>query len=230
LTVPSLLSRRSVRPSLFLPLLALTLVVVGACSKKEPPPPPNPAAAVPAAPVQPADPQAPDSFRVRFETSKGDFVVAVTRSLSPRGADRFHNLVEQGYFKDVRFFRVIGGFMAQFGMHGDPAVNKKWADASIPDDPVAESNKRGTITFATRGPNTRSNQFFINFADNAMLDPQGFSPFGHVVEGMKVVDAIHAGYGDPPPDSQDSISKEGNAYLARHFPKLDYIKSATIVK
>ena len=220
--------RRSVRPSSLLPLLAFPLLVVGACAKQAPPPPEK--AAVAPAPVKPADPQAPDSFRVRFETSKGDFVVAVKRSLSPRGADRFHNLVQQGYFKDVRFFRVIAGFMAQFGMNGDPAVNKTWAENSIPDEPVAASNKRGSITYAKAGPNTRSNQFFINFADNAMLDPQGFSPFGSVVEGMKVVDAIYSGYGDPPQDSQERIGKEGNAYLTTTFPKLDYIKSATIVK
>ena len=223
------LSSHSVRLSALLPFLVLPLAGVGGCSRKAPPPP-GKAAAVPAAPEKPADPKAPDSFRVRFETSKGAFVVAVTRALSPRGADRFHNLVQQGYFNDVRFFRVIPGFMAQFGMNGDTAVNKKWAENTIPDEPVAASNKRGMITYAKGGPNSRSNQFFINFADNSMLDPQGFSPFGQVVEGMKVVDAIYGGYGDPPQDSQERIASEGNAYLAKNFPKLDYIKSATIVK
>ena len=167
-------------------------------------------------------------FRVAFETSRGNFVVEVKPSLAPLGAQRFRQLVDSGYFTDARFFRVLPGFVAQFGMHADPKVNAMWSEKTIADDPVIESNKRGTIVFATRGPNTRSNQFFINFGDNAMLDGQGFSPFGHVVEGMEVVDAIHSGYGDAP--SQGQIAAEGNAYLMREFPQLDYIKSAKVVK
>ncbi len=169
----------------------------------------------------------PDSFRVVFETSRGNFSVDVTRSLAPIGADRLHELVQRGYFTDVRFFRVVPGFIVQFGMHGDPATNGVWMKSSLTDDPVAESNKRGSLVYATAGPNTRSNQFFINFGDNAMLDAQGFAPFGHVVEGMDVVDKINAEYGESP--EQGRIEAEGNAYLTTAFPKLDYIKSARIV-
>ncbi len=171
--------------------------------------------------------QAPDSFRVAFETTRGSFVVDVIRAWSPRGVDRFHELVSSGYFTDVAFFRVLPGFVAQFGMHGDPAVNRRWDDRPIPDDPVVRSNKRGTIVFATAGPNTRGNQFFINYADNTGLDRQGFSPFGRVVEGMGVVDSIYADYGEAP--DQSRIAAEGNAYLKREFPRLDYVKSARIV-
>jgi peptidyl-prolyl cis-trans isomerase A (cyclophilin A) len=171
---------------------------------------------------------------VKFETTKGDFTVEVTRAWAPRGADRFYRLVTEGYFKDIRFFRVLAGFMAQFGLSGNPALNARMDSLRIPDDPVTQSNKRGMLTFATAGPNTRSNQFFINYGDNASLDPQGFSPFGRVVDGMKVVDAMYGGYGEGVPNgpgpSQDSIAKKGNEYLRHAFPKLDYIKSATIVK
>ena len=171
--------------------------------------------------------QAPDSFRVAFETTRGNFVVDVNRKWSPHGVDRFHQLVTSGYFTDVAFMRVLPGFVAQFGMHGDPSVNRRWSDRRIPDDPVVESNKRGTIVFATAGPNTRGNQFFINFADNSQLDAQGFSPFGRVVEGMAVVDSVYAGYGEAP--DQSRITEDGNAYLKREFPRLDYIKSARVV-
>jgi peptidyl-prolyl cis-trans isomerase A (cyclophilin A) len=176
----------------------------------------------------PATTAAPDSFRVAFETTRGNFVVDVVRAWSPRGADRFHELVNAGYFKDVAFFRVLAGFVAQFGMHGDPAVNRQWEDKSIADDPVTQSNARGTIVFATSGPNTRANQFFINYSDNARLDGMGFSPFGRVVEGMSVVDSIYAGYGETP--DQARIATQGNAYLQERFPRLDYIRSASIVR
>jgi peptidyl-prolyl cis-trans isomerase A (cyclophilin A) len=143
-------------------------------------------------------------------------------------------LVTEGYFKDLRFFRVLPGFMAQFGMSGNPALNAKMDTLRIPDDPVTQSNKRGMVTFAMAGPNTRSSQFFINYKDNSSLDSQGFSPFGKVVDGMKAVDALYSGYGEGAPNglgpSQDSIRTKGNEYLQRAFPKLDYIKSATIVK
>lgn len=166
-----------------------------------------------------------------FETSQGDFVVQVNRAWSPKGADRFYALVNEGYFTDVRFFRVIPGFVAQFGMHGDPATNEKWDSRTITDDPVRETNARGTLVFATSGPNTRGNQFFINFVDNTRLDGMGFSPFGRVVEGMSVVDSIHGGYGDGPgAPQQDRIAREGNAYLKREFPNLDYIEKATIIR
>ena len=177
--------------------------------------------------------QAPESFKAKFETTKGDFTIEVTRSLAPNGADRFYNLVRSGYFKDIAFFRVIKGFMCQFGIHGDPAVSAKWRAANIPDDTVKGSNTRGTITFATAGPNTRTTQLFINFGDNSRLDGQGFSPFGKVTEGMDVVDKINGEYGEGAPmgrgPSQGQIQMEGNAYLKKDFPNLDYIKSATIV-
>ena len=218
--------------SALLALVALQLIPV-ACKDKAPPMPPA-GGAVPAPLPQPPDAASPESFRVKFETTKGDFTVEVTRGWAPKGADRFYRLVTEGYFKDIRFFRVLPGFMAQFGLSGDPALNAKMDSLRIPDDPVTQSNKRGMLTFATAGPDTRSNQFFINYGDNASLDSQGFSPFGRVVDGMKVVDALYGGYGEGAPNgpgpSQDSIVKQGNEYLRRAFPKLDYIKSATIVK
>jgi peptidyl-prolyl cis-trans isomerase A (cyclophilin A) len=226
------MNHRKHAPAL-LALLALQLIPV-ACKDKAPPTPP-PGAAVPnPLPPPPADAASPDSFRVKFATSKGDFTVDVTRAWAPKGADRFYRLVSEGYFKDIRFFRVLPGFMAQFGMSGNPALTAKMDTLRISDDPVTQSNKRGMVTFAMAGPNTRSSQFFINYRDNAMLDSQGFSPFGRVVDGMKVVDALYGGYGEGAPNgagpSQDSIRTKGNEYLRRAFPKLDYIKSATIVK
>jgi peptidyl-prolyl cis-trans isomerase A (cyclophilin A) len=177
--------------------------------------------------------QSPETFKAQFDTTKGKFTVEVTRSLAPNGADRFYNLVRSGYFKDVAFFRVIPGFMCQFGIHGDPAVSAKWREANIADDPVKGSNTRGTITFATAGPNTRTTQLFINFGDNIGLDGQGFSPFGKVTEGMDVVDKINSEYGEGAPGgigpAQGRVQMEGNAYLKKDFPNLDYIKSATIV-
>ncbi|HUA38950.1 MAG TPA: peptidylprolyl isomerase [Candidatus Sulfopaludibacter sp.] len=177
--------------------------------------------------------KSPETFKAQFDTTKGKFIVEVTRSLAPNGADRFYNLVRSGYFKDVSFFRVVPGFMCQFGIHGDPNVSAKWRAAVIPDDPVKGSNTRGTITFATAGPNTRTTQLFINFGDNTFLDGQGFAPFGKVVEGMDVVDKINGEYGDGPPGgtgpNQGELQMEGNAYLKKEFPNLDYIKSAIIL-
>jgi len=177
--------------------------------------------------------KAPETFKAQFDTTKGKFTVEVTRSLSPNGADRFYNLVRSGYFKDIAFFRVIPGFMCQFGIHGDPDVSAKWRAAAIADDPVKGSNTRGAITFATAGPNTRTTQLFINFADNVSLDGMGFSPFGKVTGGMDVVDKIYGGYGEGAPrgigPDQSRVQAEGNAYLKKDFPNLDYIKSATIV-
>jgi peptidyl-prolyl cis-trans isomerase A (cyclophilin A) len=177
--------------------------------------------------------KSPETFKAQFDTTKGKVTIEVTRSLSPNGADRFYNLVRSGYFTDVAFFRVIPGFMCQFGIHGDPSVSAKWREASITDDPVKGSNTRGTITFATAGPNTRTTQLFINFGDNTGLDGQGFSPFGKVTEGMDVVDKINSEYGEGAPGgngpAQDRVQGEGNAYLKKDFPNLDYIKSATIV-
>lgn len=177
--------------------------------------------------------QAPPRFQVNFDTSKGTFTVDVHRDWAPNGADRFYNLVKNGFYDDTRFFRVIDGFMVQFGIHGNPAIASAWRNAPIKDDPVKQSNKRGYVTFATAGPNTRTTQLFINFGDNAALDRQGFAPFGEVVKGMDVVDKIYSGYGEGAPrgrgPDQNRVQSEGNAYLNKDFPKLDYIKSATIV-
>ncbi len=177
--------------------------------------------------------QAPPKFLAKFSTSKGDFTVEVTRDWAPQGADRFYNLVRNGFFDDARFFRVLTGFVAQFGVNGDPKISAVWKDANIPDDPAKESNKRGMLVFATAGPNTRTTQLFINLVDNARLDSMGFAPFGRVIEGMDIVDSLYAGYKDGPPrgpgPNQDRIQSEGNAYLAHDFPKLDFVKSAKIV-
>jgi peptidyl-prolyl cis-trans isomerase A (cyclophilin A) len=177
--------------------------------------------------------QAPASYKVKFDTSKGPFVVEVHRDWAPNGADRFYNLVKNGFFNDARFFRVVSGFMVQFGINADPRVAAAWRDAAIPDDPVKQSNGRGMLTFATRGPNTRTTQLFINYADNGRLDAQGFAPFGQVISGMNVVDGLFSGYGEGAPrgggPEQGRIQSEGNAYLIKEFPKLDYIKTATIV-
>jgi cyclophilin family peptidyl-prolyl cis-trans isomerase len=172
--------------------------------------------------------RSPDTYRVRFVTSKGPFVVQVKRSLAPRGADRFYELVRIGYFTDVRFFRMKPNFIVQFGIHGDPSVNALWDTAEIPDDPIRSSNADGTIAFAASGPNTRSTQLFISTANNARkLDGQKlFSPFGTVVEGMTVVRALNAEYGEEPNPAQGV--RQGNRYFTRWFPALDYIKSATI--
>jgi peptidyl-prolyl cis-trans isomerase A (cyclophilin A) len=196
------------RASALLALIALQLIPV-ACKDKTPPPPPG--AAVPTPPSPPLDAASPESFRVKFATTKGDFTVEVTRAWAPKGADRFYRLVTEGYFKDIRFFRVLPGFMAQFGASGNPELNARMASLQIPDDPVTQSNKRGMVTFAMAGPNTRSNQFFINYGDNARLDSQGFPPFGKVVDGMKAVDAMYGGYGEGAPNglgpSQDTVVK-----------------------
>jgi peptidyl-prolyl cis-trans isomerase A (cyclophilin A) len=178
--------------------------------------------------------KAPAVYQAKFDTSKGPFVVEVHRDWAPRGADRFYNLVKNGFYDNARFFRVIEGFMVQFGINGDPSVAGAWRDADIKDDPVKQSNERGTITFATAGPNTRTTQVFINFGDNAGLDGQGFSPFGKVVSGMEVVDSLYGGYGEGAPNGngpdQGRIQSQGNAYLEQGFPKLDFIKTATIAE
>jgi len=178
--------------------------------------------------------QAPPVYKAKFDTTKGVFVVEVHRDWAPNGADRFYNLVKNGFYDNVRFFRVISGFMVQFGISGDPKVAAPWREARIPDDPVKQSNKRGYITYAMAGPNTRTSQVFINFGDNANLDSSGFSPFGRVVTGMEVVDKLNAEYGEGAPrgrgPDQSRIQMEGNAYLGRDFGRLDYVKKATIEK
>jgi peptidyl-prolyl cis-trans isomerase A (cyclophilin A) len=178
--------------------------------------------------------KAPATYKVRFDTSKGPFVIQVHRSWAPHGADRFYNLVKHGFYDNDRFFRVISGFMVQFGINGDPRVSAHWRDANIPDDPVKQSNKRGMITFATAGPNTRTTQVFINFGDNAGLDGQGFAPFGQVVSGMNVVDSLNPEYGEGAPrgrgPEQGRLQMEGNAYLMQQFKRMDFVKKATIVR
>jgi peptidyl-prolyl cis-trans isomerase A (cyclophilin A) len=171
--------------------------------------------------------KAPAVFKARFTTTAGDFVVEVHRDWAPLGADRFYNLVRNGYFTNASFFRVVPGFVVQFGLSANPAVNKVWHDAKIQDDPVVQSNKRASLVFATAGPNTRTTQLFINFGDNARLDGMGFAPFGSVVEGMDVVDKIYSGYGESP--RQDLITDQGDTYIAANFPKIDKIKLARIV-
>ena len=177
--------------------------------------------------------KAPESFKVKFKTTKGDFTLEITRSWSPLGADRFYNLVKIGYFNDIAFFRVIEGFMVQFGINGDPAVNAVWHAANIADDPVQQSNKKGYISYAMAGPNTRTTQLFINYADNASLDQSGFSPFGRVTEGMNVVESIYSGYGEGYPHgtgpNQNTAQKQGNAYFKKDYPKLDYVLSAQLL-
>ena len=174
---------------------------------------------------------APDVYRVKFETSAGDFEIEVTRAWAPRGADRFYNLVKNAWYDENRFFRVVPNFMVQFGINGDPAISKWWRNAQIADDPVTQSNKRGMITFATSGVDSRTTQVFISFKDNAFLDPQGFAPFGRVVTGMEVVDRLNGEYAEAPSKGQGQmmIQTQGNAFLQANFPNLDYIKKASIV-
>jgi peptidyl-prolyl cis-trans isomerase A (cyclophilin A) len=171
--------------------------------------------------------QAPDVFGVEFVTTQGPFAIKVTRTWAPLGADRFYNLVKHGFFVDAAFFRVVPGFIIQFGLSADPAVNRVWRSANIKDDPVRQSNKPGYITFATAGPHTRTTQLFINFGNNTFLDSQGFAPFGQVTSGMDVVQKLYAGYGERP--DQGSITSEGKAYLDKNFPNIDRIQSATII-
>jgi peptidyl-prolyl cis-trans isomerase A (cyclophilin A) len=171
-------------------------------------------------------PQAPPIFRVQFTTSKGPFTVEVHRDWAPNGADRFYELVKSGFFDQNRFFRVVPKFVVQWGIQGDPAVQAKWRDKNIPDDPATQSNQTGTITFATSGPNTRTTQLFINLGNNPSLDGQGFAPFGQVISGLNVVESLYSGYGETP--NQGQIQMQGNAYLKSQFPMLDYIETAKI--
>jgi peptidyl-prolyl cis-trans isomerase A (cyclophilin A) len=205
--------------------------------RKSPAPESTAAPAPPAAANTPTEPpaktaekpvstEAPANFRVKFTTSKGPFVVEAHKAWAPKGVQRFYELVQAGYFDGNRFFRIVPNFIAQFGMSGDPAMTRKW-DKAIPDDPVLQTNRTGSITFATAGPNTRTTQLFINFRSNQSLDQQGFAPFGMVVEGMSVVEGLNKEYGERP--DQDAIRQRGNAYLNAEFPNLDYIKKAEIV-
>ena len=189
---------------------------------------PNPALLDPSLATE----KAPDLYRVKMETTAGNFVIEVHREWAPLGADRFYNLVKIGYFTDAAFFRVLAGFMAQAGFHGDPAVSQAWLNSRIKDDPVTKSNSQGMVTFAMGGPNTRSAQIFINYGDNSYLDNSGFAPFGQVVEGFESVSALHSGYGEGEPKgkgpAQGKVYRLGNEYLKTEFPELDYIVRAAI--
>ncbi len=176
---------------------------------------------------------APPVYQAKFTTTQGDFTIEVHRDWAPIGADRFYNLVRFGYFDGNSFFRMLPGFVVQFGINPNPSITAAWKNADIEDDPVTQSNTLGMVTFATAGPNTRTTQVFINLADNTKLDGMGFSPFGKVVEGMNVVQSLYGGYGDGPPmghgPDQHLIEQQGQSYLAADFPKLDSIKSAVIL-
>jgi peptidyl-prolyl cis-trans isomerase A (cyclophilin A) len=177
--------------------------------------------------------EAPDVYEVKFSTTKGDFVVQVTRAWAPLGADRFYNLVANKFFDDASFFRVLSGFVVQFGLNADPQVSRVWRAATIKDDPVAQSNRPGFVTFATAGPNTRTTQVFINLGNNAQLDSMGFAPFGQVTQGIEIVKQLYSGYGEGAPSGrgpdQGEVSSQGKAYLDKNFPKLDSIKTATMI-
>lgn len=179
---------------------------------------------------------APDTYRVQLQTTKGDAVILVHRDWSPRGADRFYQLVKAGFYNENAFFRVLPGFVVQWGINGDPSVNARWQQKTIPDDPPKVSNKPGTVVFAKTGqPDSRTTQVFINLHDNsAALDPQGFTPFGEVVQGMDVIQELYGGYGEGAPrgsgPGQEQIEDQGNAYLKANFPKLDYIKTAHVLQ
>lgn len=213
----------------YLPILPILTVLCG-CSSS----PTKTTETAPAAVEQKKTGPAPDHFNVKFETSKGAFTIEIQRDWAPRGVDRFYELVDGKFFDDGRFFRVVRNFVVQFGINKDPKVTALWNQLNIPDDKVKQSNLRGTITFATAGPNTRTSQVFINLANNRMLDNQGFAPFGKVSEGMEVVDRLYAGYGDMPPGGNgpdpSKIETQGNEYLANHFARLDYVKTARVEK
>jgi len=169
---------------------------------------------------------APSVYKVNLDTSRGPVVIEVHRDWAPIGADHFYTLVKSGYYDGARFFRVVPGFVVQFGLAADPATTAKWKDMNLPDDPVTQSNTPGMVTYATAGPNTRTTQLFINLGNNQRLDSQGFAPFGKVISGMDVVQNLYTGYGEKP--DQGLIESSGNAYLQSQFPQLDYIKKAAI--
>lgn len=207
-------------PALFVSAMLALLAGCGGAPENKP---------QPAARNEPA----PDTYRARFETSKGVFVVEVVKAWAPNGAERFYRLVRSGFYDDARFFRVLRDFVAQFGINGNPRTEELWRSLTMADDPMKQSNLRGTVTFAASGPNTRTTQVFINLSDNQRLDKSGFAPFGKVVEGMEVVDRFYKFYGDGPPHGegpdQNLIERQGNEYLDSKYPRLDYIKRARIV-
>ncbi len=209
-----------------LTLLMGTALLFAGCSSG-----PAPSTAEKKAPVEE---KAPNVFRVRFETSKGPFVIEAGKDWAPRGTDRFFELLKAGFYDEARFFRVLPRFVIQFGINRDPKVSELWSQLQIVDDPSKQSNSRGTVTFAKRGPNTRTTQIFINMVDNPSLDSSGFPPFGKIVEGMEVVEKLYAGYGEMNPNGNGpdpmKIQAMGNEYLIRNFPQLDFIKTARVVQ
>ena len=222
---PCAIVRSMIRTPLAVAMLAAA-VTFGACAKP-----------LPLLNVDPkrVDAPGPDSFTVHFVTSRGPFDVRVHRDWAPRGADRVYYLARANFFDGVRFFRAVDKFVAQFGLNGDTAVSHAWRGTRIPDDTVRKSNVRGTLSFAAGGPNTRTTQMYINFGDNSRLDRTGFAVFGQVIAGMDaVVDSIYKGYGEGAPrgqgPSQDSISRQGNTYLIRGFPRLDYVITARVIQ
>src|SRR6059036_2536623 len=206
-------------------LLLVCTVSVLSCNRREPPP--REPERETATPPPPATPQGPDSFLVALTTSRGPFTLVVHRSWAPHGVDRFYALVHGGFYDGARFFRVVRGFVVQFGLPADPERGRAWSSQVIPDDPVRQPNRRGTVAFASAGPNTRTTQLFVNLADNLRLDALGFAPIGQVVEGLGVADGLYGQYGERP--SQDSIRLQGDAYLKRAYPNLDQIRTARIV-
>src|ERR1051326_3584993 len=224
-------------------LVIASLVVAGtAAALAAQAPAAKPAPAKPAAPTQSAGnrllnpaaltAKAPEDFKVKFDTTKGPVVIELHRAWAPKGVDRFYNMVRNGYFTNVRFFRVIPNFMAQFGVHGDPAVNAAWEKVRLTDDPPnGQKNVRGMLTYGTTGqPNSRGTQLFINYKDNSYLDAQGFVPIGQVVEGMEVADMLYADYGAAPQNEQNTLVTQGNKFMQSKYPKLDYLKTGTIEK
>lgn len=229
--------------------LVSLVVLLGAagCQEKEQAAAPAPAApqaqpqaaaaksSIPEALLHPATAtdKAPEKYRARFTTTKGDFVIEVYRDWAPLGADRFYNLVRRGFYDNISVFRMIPGFVAQWGIHGEPEVNTAWRGARIQDDPAGkQTNARGTVTFAMGGPNTRTTHVFVNLQSNQVLDGMGFAPIGKVVEGLSTIESFYGGYGDGPPQGngpdQGRSNTEGNSYLQREFPRLDFIKAAKI--
>ncbi|HEX5410263.1 MAG TPA: peptidylprolyl isomerase [Terriglobia bacterium] len=210
------------------------LLVLAACESAKKEQPSAPAGQTSLSNPSSLNAQAPDVYWAKFDTTKGSFVIKVTRAWAPAGADRFFNLVKNGFYSNASFFRVIPGFIVQFGISADPNISAVWHDADIQDDPVKQSNVAGTVTFATAGPNTRTTQVFINLADNKSLDAQGFSPFGTVTDGLNVAQSFYSGYGEGAPmgsgPDQQMIQSQGEAYLAAQFPKLDHIRSATVLQ
>jgi peptidyl-prolyl cis-trans isomerase A (cyclophilin A) len=204
--------------------LSAAALIATACARTPPLLSPDPAH---------LDAVGPDSFTVHFESSRGAFDVKVHRDWAPRANDRLYYLFRAHYYDGVRFFRTVDNFVSQFGISGDTAVIRVWRDKKLPDDSVTRSNVRGTLSFASGGPNTRTTQLFINYRDNSRLDRSGFAVFGQVISGMEVVDSLYKEYGEGAPrgkgPEQGRIQKEGNAYLIRDFPKLDYVITARVV-